>query len=250
MIIFADVKFFLPDDQTFTHIHYAICIAFGKVTAPSFAKSMSEEDLKHISTSHDNLHIYIPFLSSEEGGSPELRLELLSFTSSHGHFVSPNVIFDLQPADVLQYDINDGNANLSFRFGDLALNITGDIRASCHWQNQHDVAELEETISELGITQNIPDFSICEELTNPEGNQFCDVAEEFADIIDESGSNVCIRWTLANSNVGKCDASFHILHISEELKKFLGLADDHPNSLVAENINVLANINLKVPCVE
>lgn len=243
------MKFYVPDEEKYPGIDYTMFVSFGQVTSPSFMTSMSEADLERINTSYDILHFYIPFLSTTEDGPPKLRLELLSFTSSYDYVVNTNVIFDLQTADTLEFEVNE-KSHLWFQFDGLELRMSGKTSEECKTTPPpQDVDELEASIGELGITQNKPNFSICDELTDPGRNDFCVTAQEFGDVIADLGSNVCLRWTPVLNAVERCEVFLQVDYISQKLQDLLGLDDCNLNPKVSEKIDGLFDHNIKFPCV-
>ncbi|KAJ8034662.1 hypothetical protein HOLleu_21591 [Holothuria leucospilota] len=249
------LKFFLPREgivlpDPLTRDQHVVLIGYGQVIATSFEESLTRAQKESFETRSDSLSFHLPHLTSGPGRLPHLSLVLSRYTSSKTNVIDPN--FGLTPkieADELKYSSNQSYIGLSFSYGkNLKLKMSGELSGSCRRPPDKVVTDFRKYGNELQISQQPPDFSICDRLGGIDV-AYCSVWRRYGEDITLYGSNVCQFWNHAR-NVTACQLSINVTEISIKLRDALALPhSEEPEAIEAETIKGFRGIGLISPCV-
>ncbi|KAJ8034659.1 hypothetical protein HOLleu_21588 [Holothuria leucospilota] len=249
------VKFFLPPEGTvipdlLTRDQHVVLIIYGNKIALSFEESLTCAQKEFFETRPDSLSFHIPFLTSDPEGLPQLTLALSMYLSPNTNVIDPNFGLAPQiPAEELKYTANQSYIGLSFSNGkDLKLKMSGKVSESCRRPPNEVTTDFSKNIDELQISQQPPDFSVCDRLGDIDVD-FCNAWRRYGEDITVYGSNVCQFWSHAR-NVTNCQLSINVTEMSSELRNILALPHcEQPEVIEAETFKGFYGIGLISPCV-
>lgn len=254
-INYADVKFFLPSKPILQDIiaedQHVVLIGYGDVTFPKLSsgevRSPSEG---RVNRTYDSLELTIPFLTTGSRNNDidsKITLFLSRYTSSENLYFDPNVVLpERTKAEVLSQTENGTHVMLEFQHGDFKFKIRGEIAADCEEPEDHVESDVETYVEELSMSQTRPKYSICDPLQADMDDDFCRVWNKYKKEIIQSGANVCQRWSACSPI--DCAASFTIVEMSNEFKKYMALDDCHLDAIEAATTSRRNQIGLKFPC--
>lgn len=255
LFYFADFKLFLPlkpvlQPRIGTDEH-VVMVIFVKVEASSFNEALSEAQKNSLSTTVEGIGINIPYLTTSEGSKPEVTFQMKLFNKEIGQHIHQNAV--LPPpiiADCLIRETNVTSIRVEFEKDDLTFTLIGERHKSCVSPSQETFQDFNTYAHELQVSQNSPNFSICDQLPNLDVD-FCRIYRDplYNKVLREAGSNVCQYWEPAD-DMKTCKASFHFASISKEMRELLILEDGSKNAIESELQVGTFKIRLVFPCAE
>ncbi|KAJ8048189.1 hypothetical protein HOLleu_00395 [Holothuria leucospilota] len=249
-----DVNLFLPSEPVLQDVigcdEHVINVGFGTIEAVSFNGVLSNEQKARQSTFIGGLATNIPYLTSKNGDMEKITLQVNVFTSEGGHQIEPNVILPPPIVAGKYVKVIKGNTtDIRFKTGDLQLHVIGERAKSCQSYGKHGVADAQEYENEYQISRYGPDFSICDQYPDLQVD-LCNVYRDpkNSSVLKEAGNNVCIYW-VPTDDIQSCEATFHVVSMSDAMKELL-LLDEDEEVLEAAFQTGTFDSRIVFPCIE